>query len=161
MDSEITIGARVKVTADQRRFGAYATVHGSMRLRTGDTAEQAARNMVLDFPSLLTVQDKAVRPVWVDEPVITPVVSDEEAARIASLTEREREVLHILAEGARNQQIADRLTISVITVRHHLSSIFEKLKVGDRFEAAIFAIRTGVAVPVWLNARAYQRVVQS
>jgi DNA-binding NarL/FixJ family response regulator len=118
MDSEITIGARIKVTADRRRFGAYATVHGSMRLRTGETVEEAARNMVLDFPSLLTVQAEAeVEPVWVEEPVITPVVTEEEAAQIAMLTEREREVLDILVEGMRNQQIADRLMISVIFVR--------------------------------------------
>ncbi len=69
----------------------------------------------------------------------------DEAARIAQLTEREREVISLIGEGLRNQQIADRLAISVITVRHHLSSIFAKLDVGDRFELAIYAYRHGLA----------------
>ncbi len=69
------------------------------------------------------------------------------AAKIAQLTEREREVITLVGEGLRNQQIADRLTISVITVRHHLSSIFAKLDVGDRFELAIYSYRHGLAKP--------------
>jgi NarL family two-component system response regulator LiaR len=47
----------------------------------------------------------------------------------------------------RNQQIADQLRISVITVRHHLTSIFSKLEVGDRFELAIYSFRHGLAKP--------------
>ena len=68
-----------------------------------------------------------------------------EAAKIARLTEREREVVTVLCEGLRNQQIADRLCISVITVRHHLSSIFSKLEVIDRFELAFYSYRHGLA----------------
>jgi DNA-binding NarL/FixJ family response regulator len=74
--------------------------------------------------------------------------SDEyEAVKIARLTEREREVVTLIGEGLRNQQIADRLCISVITVRHHLSSVFSKLEVGDRFELAIYSYRHGLAKP--------------
>ncbi|HKX28263.1 MAG TPA: response regulator transcription factor, partial [Blastocatellia bacterium] len=69
----------------------------------------------------------------------------EEAIKIAQLTDREREVIALVGEGLRNQQIADRLFISVITVRHHLSSIFSKLEVEDRFELAIYAYRYGLA----------------
>jgi DNA-binding NarL/FixJ family response regulator len=69
----------------------------------------------------------------------------EEAVKIAQLTEREREVVLLVGEGLRNQQIANRLFISVITVRHHLSSIFSKLEVEDRFELAIYAYRYGLA----------------
>ncbi len=72
---------------------------------------------------------------------------DYEAVKIARLTEREREVVTLIGEGLRNQQIADRLCISVITVRHHLSSIFSKLEVGDRFELAIYSYRHGLAKP--------------
>jgi DNA-binding NarL/FixJ family response regulator len=74
-----------------------------------------------------------------------PPLTPDEAARIDQLTEREREVIGLIGEGLRNQQIADRLSISVITVRHHLSSIFSKLNVGDRFELAIYAYRHGLA----------------
>ncbi len=74
--------------------------------------------------------------------------SDEyEAVKIARLTEREREVVTLIGEGLRNQQIADRLCISVITVRHHLSSVFSKVEVGDRFELAIYSYRHGLAKP--------------
>ncbi len=69
----------------------------------------------------------------------------EEAVKIAHLTDREREVVLLVGHGLRNQQIADRLFISVITVRHHLSSIFSKLDVEDRFELAIYSYRYGLA----------------
>jgi DNA-binding NarL/FixJ family response regulator len=69
----------------------------------------------------------------------------EEIAKIALLTDREREVVTLIGEGLRNQQIAERLCISVITVRHHLSSVFSKLEVDDRFELAIYAYRNGLA----------------
>ncbi|MFN8001181.1 MAG: response regulator transcription factor [Acidobacteriota bacterium] len=65
--------------------------------------------------------------------------------KIALLTEREHEVVKLIGEGLRNQQIADRLCISIITVRHHLSSIFSKLGLSDRFELAIYAYRYGLA----------------
>jgi len=60
-------------------------------------------------------------------------------------------VIALLCEGLRNQQIADRLAISVITVRHHLSNIFHKLQLGDRFELTMYAMRTGIARPYWLT----------
>ncbi|MCI0392825.1 MAG: response regulator transcription factor [Acidobacteria bacterium] len=78
-------------------------------------------------------------------PSIAYQTTPEEAVKIAQLTDREREVVTLVGEGLRNQQIADRLFISVITVRHHLSSIFSKLDVEDRFELAIYAYRHGLA----------------
>jgi DNA-binding NarL/FixJ family response regulator len=81
-----------------------------------------------------------------DRPRSTPYkTTPEEAVKISQLTEREREVVMLIGEGLRNQQIADRLFISVITVRHHLSSVFSKLEVKDRFELAIYAYRHGLA----------------
>jgi NarL family two-component system response regulator LiaR len=70
-----------------------------------------------------------------------------EDVKIARLTDREREVVELVGQGMRNQQIADKLCISVITVRHHLTSIFSKLEVGDRFELAIYSFRHGLAKP--------------
>jgi DNA-binding NarL/FixJ family response regulator len=72
-------------------------------------------------------------------------IPPEELAKIALLTDREAEIVTLVGEGLRNQQIADRLCISVITVRHHVSSIFSKLGVDDRFELAIYAYRHGLA----------------
>ena len=71
--------------------------------------------------------------------------SDPEAAKIATLTEREREVISLIGEGLKNKQIAGRLFISETTVRHHLTSIFDKLGTSDRLELVIYAYRHGLA----------------
>jgi DNA-binding NarL/FixJ family response regulator len=75
---------------------------------------------------------------------IRPAVSQAEED-VATLTNREREVITLVALGLRNKQIAKRLFISDITVRHHLTSAFSKLGVGDRFELMIYAYRHGLA----------------
>jgi two-component system, NarL family, nitrate/nitrite response regulator NarL len=59
--------------------------------------------------------------------------------RKESLTEREHQVVSLIAEGLKNKQIAQRLFISETTVTHHLSSIFSKLEVSDRLELVIYA----------------------
>jgi len=67
----------------------------------------------------------------------------------ASLTEREKEILRLLAVGvSATDELADRLYISQKTVKNHLASIFQKLAVSDRTQAAIEAIRLGIARPV-------------
>lgn len=57
----------------------------------------------------------------------------------ATLTEREREVLALLSEGATNKQIASELYLSVDTVKTHVRKVFTKLGVGNRTQAAITA----------------------
>ncbi len=73
--------------------------------------------------------------------------TDPEAAKIATLTEREREVLALVGEGLKNKEIAGRLFISEWTVRHHLTSIFDKLQVSDRVELILYAYRHNLAKP--------------
>jgi DNA-binding NarL/FixJ family response regulator len=66
----------------------------------------------------------------------------------ASLTAREREILQLLAIGvSATDELADRLYISQKTVKNHLASVFQKLAVSDRTQAAIEAIRLGIARP--------------
>jgi DNA-binding NarL/FixJ family response regulator len=60
------------------------------------------------------------------------------------LTEREREILAWIAEGASNAEIAAKLTISPKTVRNHVSNIFNKLQVTDRVQAALRAREAGL-----------------
>jgi DNA-binding NarL/FixJ family response regulator len=69
---------------------------------------------------------------------------DTEAAMIASLTKREREIINLISQGLKNQQIADRLFISEGTVRNHLTVIYEKLGVTDRFGLIIYATSRGL-----------------
>jgi two-component system nitrate/nitrite response regulator NarL len=77
----------------------------------------------------------------------TLMKSGPEAAKIATLTKREHEVVSLLSEGLQNKQIAIRLSISETTVRHHLTSIFNKLKVANRLALVIYAYRQGLASP--------------
>jgi two-component system nitrate/nitrite response regulator NarL len=73
---------------------------------------------------------------------------DPEAAKIATLTAREREVIALIGEGLKNRDIATRLHISETTVRHSLTVIFAKLEVTDRLELVVYAYRHGlVALP--------------
>lgn len=76
-----------------------------------------------------------------------------EAAKIESLTKREREIIKVLCEGLKTRQIAEKLFISQSTLRNHLTSILSKLGLSDRFELAIYAYRHGL-VPPQNNERA-------
>jgi DNA-binding NarL/FixJ family response regulator len=72
---------------------------------------------------------------------------------VGALTARERDILALIAEGLRNKEIAARLNISETTVRHHLTSIFDKLDVSDRLELAIHALRNGLVSRAASGAR--------
>jgi DNA-binding NarL/FixJ family response regulator len=63
---------------------------------------------------------------------------------VSSLTDREHEVLVLVAEGLSNQQIADSLVISERTARTHVSNILGKLGVASRTQAALLALREGI-----------------
>jgi NarL family two-component system response regulator LiaR len=63
------------------------------------------------------------------------------------LSERELEVLRLIAGGLTNEEIAERLVISEKTVKSHVSNILAKLHVADRTQAAVFAWREGVVRP--------------
>jgi DNA-binding NarL/FixJ family response regulator len=64
----------------------------------------------------------------------------------STLTEREREVVGLIAEGLHNRAIAQKLGIAENTVRHHLTAVYGKLGVADRLELAVYALRQRVAV---------------
>lgn len=68
------------------------------------------------------------------------------------LSEREQEILRLVATGLSNQQIANALGISVNTVKVHLRNVFGKIGVASRTEATMFAVRSGI-VAVETNAR--------
>jgi DNA-binding NarL/FixJ family response regulator len=95
---------------------------------------------------------------WLDPAVVAGVLNevsvaarskkvDPDAEKIATLTKREREVVELVGQGIKSKEVAERLFISETTVRHHLTSIFEKLEVTDRVELMIFAFRHGLAKP--------------
>lgn len=66
------------------------------------------------------------------------------AEMLDSLSQREREVLALIAEGLNNQQIAERLGIGEKTVKTHVSNVLGKLDVTDRTQAAVYAWKSGL-----------------
>ena len=60
---------------------------------------------------------------------------------IEVLTPKEKEVLALVAKGASNQEIADKLCVRDVTVKTHLNSIFKKLKVTNRTQAVLLAMQ--------------------
>jgi DNA-binding NarL/FixJ family response regulator len=76
---------------------------------------------------------------------VAPATRDE--ARIELLTEREHEVLRLMARGATNPEIAGELYVAEATVKTHIGSIFTKLGVRDRAAAIVFAYDHGVVRP--------------
>jgi DNA-binding NarL/FixJ family response regulator len=99
---------------------------------------------------------QAIRVVSMGEAIFSPTIAQRlmqyfGAPRPASpsqpfpdLTEREREVLTLIAQGYTNQAIAEQLVISPKTVRNHISSIFSKLQVTSRLEAILRAKDAGM-----------------
>jgi DNA-binding NarL/FixJ family response regulator len=69
------------------------------------------------------------------------------AAELARLTAREVEVLRRIAAGRSNKEIASDLTLSEKTVKTHVSNLLQKLDLADRTQAALFAVRNGLATP--------------
>lgn len=81
------------------------------------------------------------------QPSMTPLLNNymtkksDADAKLAELTNREIQVLKLIAEGLFNKEIASRLNISERTVKNHISNIFKKIDVSDRTQAAVFAIK--------------------
>jgi NarL family two-component system response regulator LiaR len=98
---------------------------------------------------------QAIRDVYQGESSLHPTIARkliDELHRPSSLptagealTEREVEVLSLVAQGLSNQEIADRLVVSERTVRKHVSNILGKLHLANRTQAALYALRTGIA----------------
>ncbi|WP_422485263.1 LuxR C-terminal-related transcriptional regulator [Gudongella sp. DL1XJH-153] len=67
-----------------------------------------------------------------------------ENERVDSLSQREYDIIKLVASGLSNKSIAEQLFISEKTVKNHLTQIFKKLEVSDRVQATLFAIRSGI-----------------
>jgi DNA-binding NarL/FixJ family response regulator len=76
------------------------------------------------------------------DPVVAPLLAQRAGHR--SLTSRELEVLRLVAKGLGNKEIAGALNIAEVTVKLHVSHVFDKLNVKDRTEAATAALQRGI-----------------
>ncbi len=98
---------------------------------------------------------RAIQQVYRGEPSLHPKVAQKVLQELSMpsdrpptsepLTEREVEVLALLAKGASNQEIAEQLIIADATVRTHVSHILDKLHLANRVQAALYALREGLA----------------
>jgi DNA-binding NarL/FixJ family response regulator len=61
-----------------------------------------------------------------------------------NLSEREVEVLRLLAQGLGNAEIAEALVISPKTVKNHIAAILQKLQIDNRIQAAVYAVKSGI-----------------
>lgn len=96
---------------------------------------------------------RAIRAVAEGEAIFSPAIARRLMGFFAApaplpfpeLTDREREILMLIAQGRNNHEIATTLFLSVKTVRNHVSNIYAKLQVADRTQAAIRAREAGLA----------------
>jgi NarL family two-component system response regulator LiaR len=97
----------------------------------------------------------AIESVYRGEPSLSPVIAQKVLSELKQpsdrpptpdpLTDREVEVIRLVAKGLSNQVIADQLVVTEATVRAHVSSILSKLHLANRTQAALYALREGLA----------------
>ena len=115
----------------------------------GYLLKEATGDELIDAIRLVKAGEPAVHPRIMRkilDHLRTPVQEPAEIATAESLTEREMEVLRWAVKGMSNKEIADALCLSVRTVQAHLQNIFNKLGVGSRSEAIVYALKKG-----WLS----------
>ncbi len=115
--------------------------------------EAGAVSYILKTSNAKQIAD-AIRKTINGETVLEPEVTTKMISRMRSattaplhesLTEREMEVLLLMAQGKANQEIADELFIALKTVKTHVSNILSKLDVQDRTQAVVYAFQNGLA----------------
>ncbi|WP_158864110.1 response regulator [Leifsonia sp. AG29] len=105
---------------------------------------------------------RAVRVVAAGEALLSPGVTRRliervagglrpppDTSRLASLTDREREVLQLVGQGLTNTEIGERLYVSPLTAKTHVSRIMTKLDARDRVHLVVLAYETGIVQPGW------------
>jgi two-component system, NarL family, response regulator LiaR len=115
-----------------------------------ESLQAGALGFLLKNSSIETLAN-AIRSVYAGQPVLAPEVM-KALIRIqtgpvklgADLSQREQEVLALMAEGLSNEEIAEQLVISPATARHHVSACIQKLGASNRAQASAMAVKLGL-----------------
>ncbi|GAA3661431.1 response regulator transcription factor [Lentzea roselyniae] len=126
-------------TFDSDEYIATALRSGAAGFILKDTGPEQLAQMVRTVASGGVVLSPKVTRTVVDG-----YLGSEASQQVGSLTERERAVLVLIAEGLSNTDIGSRIHVSVGTVKDHVSAILTKLRVGSRVQAALVAQRAGL-----------------
>jgi DNA-binding NarL/FixJ family response regulator len=124
----LTASERIEDAMTALRMGARAIVQKRFAFETLIEAVRTAADGLVWLPPLLQTQ------------LAAQLVGPE----VKQLTERESEIVRYVADGLRNAEVAQRLSISESTVKSHLNNIFQKLGLRDRVELTHYAIRAGL-----------------
>ena len=137
-------GAKVMILSGNRDQGLLAK---AVKLGArGVVGKEAPAEEVLDGIRAVQRGELRVQPSLMNAllgQLQTPVQADPEAARIATLTPRERKIVAVVVEGngAPNKELASRLYIAEPTLRNNLTTIYQKLGVANRLELYVYATR--------------------
>jgi len=94
------------------------------------------------LPNLLArIEAVLRRSQWQKDANVKSEKNLNKSVNIDALTPKEKEVLSLVAKGASNQEIADKMCVRDVTVKTHLNSIFKKLKVTNRTQAVLLAMQ--------------------
>jgi DNA-binding NarL/FixJ family response regulator len=150
---------RVIVSAQLAKHVLVLTTFDEDRIVWDAMAAGASGFLLKTAPPMQLVD--AVRTVAAGEALLAPTVTrrlieefvrrpppgDAAPERLAALTEREREVMALIARGLSNGEIAERLYLSGATVKTHVNRILGKLDLRDRVQAVVLAYETGLVRP--------------
>jgi DNA-binding NarL/FixJ family response regulator len=138
-------GTRVLVLTT---FDADEYVHGAIRAgASGFLLKDVRPSELVDAIRVVAGGNALLAPASVTRLLDRFGDDDRETVPIATLTEREEEILRLLAGGLSNSEIADRLVLGETTVKTHVSNLLRKLGVRDRVQAVIAAYDAGLVKP--------------
>ncbi len=159
------LAATRRIVADERLAGVKIVILTTFGL--DEYVFEAIRSGASGFLVKDTEPDElvqAVRVVAAGDALLSPSVTKqllvEFAARakepqpsggLDELTEREREIVGLVAEGLSNQEIAERLVVSPATAKTHVSRAMNKLRARDRAQLVVIAYESGLVRPGWLG----------
>jgi NarL family two-component system response regulator LiaR len=143
---------RIKDSQPEARILVLTTFAGEDKIFSAIKAGALGYHLKDSHPNELV---QAIRQVYRGESSLHPVVARKVLEELAQpserpptpdpLTHREVEVLRLVAQGLENREIAGNLVITEATVRTHVSNITSKLHVASRTQAALYALREGIA----------------